>query len=420
MQHEPSTRPETTRATRTPRTTEVTEPVTLPTQRAAGCPFDPPAGLADLREVRPLARMTYPDGHVGRLATGYATVRSIMGDPRFSSRYELMHYPFPGGPEGPLPPAPVGDMTGMDAPEHTRFRRLLMGRFTVRRMRRLSDRVAAITTEHLDAMERRGPGTDLVEAFARPLPALMICELLGVPYDDRERFQNHAHTLMSMDVSPEDRYAAFVGLEKYMGELVAAKRAAPSDDLLGDLVQESDLTDEELVGVGGFLLAAGLDTTANMIAHGTFALLSNPPQAEALRTDPDLAPQAVEELMRYLTIAHTSVKSALEDVELEGQLIRAGESVTLSLEAANRDPERFPDPDVLDVHRKATGHLGFGHGIHQCLGQQLARVEMTVALPALLRRFPTLRLDVPAEEVPLRTNMSIYGVHRLPVTWDED
>ncbi|WP_137990782.1 cytochrome P450 [Streptomyces vilmorinianum] len=414
MQHEPSTRLETTE------TTETTEPVTLPTQRAAGCPFDPPAGLTELRRASPLTRMTYPDGHVGWLATGYSTVRSIMGDTRFSSRYELMHYPFPGGPEGPLPPAPVGDMTGMDAPEHTRFRRLLMGKFTVRRMRQLSDRVAEITAEHLDAMERRGPGTDLVKAFAQPIPALMICELLGVPYADRERFQDHTHTLMAMDVTPEDRYAAMVGLQGYMAELVAAKRAAPCDDLLGDLAQDSDLTDEELIGVAGFLLAAGLDTTANMIAHGTFALLGNPAQAEALRTDPDLAPQAVEELMRYLTIAHTSVKSALEDVELEGRLIKAGESVTISMEAANRDPERFPDPDVLDLHRKATGHLGFGHGIHQCLGQQLARVEMTVALPALLRRFPTLRLDVPAEEVPLRTDMNIYGVHRLPVTWDEN
>ncbi|MEU6882215.1 cytochrome P450 [Streptomyces sp. NPDC046712] len=408
MQHEPSPRPETT------------EPVTLPTQRTAGCPFDPPAGLAELREARPLTRMTYPDGHVGWLATGYSAVRSIMGDPRFSSRNELMHYPFPGGPEGPLPPAPVGDMTGMDAPEHTRFRRLLTGKFTVRRMRQLSERVEEITTEHLDAMERRGPGTDLVEAFARPLPALMICELLGVPYADRERFQNHAHTIMSMDATPDDQQAAFVGLLEYMAALVAAKRAEPSDDLLGDLAQDSDLTDEELIGIGGFLLAAGLDTTANMIAHGTFALLSNPEQADALRTDPDLAPQAVEELMRYLTVAPTTVKSALEDVELEGQLIKAGESVTISLEAANRDPERFPDPDVLDLRRKATGHLGFGHGSHQCLGQQLARVEMTVALPALLRRFPTLRLDVPAEEVPLRTNMNIYGVHRLPVTWHEN
>ncbi|MEU7113794.1 cytochrome P450 [Streptomyces sp. NPDC046182] len=404
MQHEPSAH---------------TEPVTIPTQRAAGCPFDPPAGLAELREASPLTRMTYPDGHVGWLATGHSTVRAIMGDPRFSSRYELLHYPFPGGPEGPLPPAPVGDMTGMDAPRHTRFRRLLTGKFTVRRMRLLSGRVAEITAEHLDAMERSGPGTDLVEAFARPLPSLMICELLGVPYADRERFQNHAHTLMSRDVTPEEQYAAFTGLQEYMAELVEAKRAEPSDDLLGDLAQDSDLTDEELVGVGGFLLAAGLDTTANMIAHGTFALLTNPAQADALREDPDLAPQAVEELMRYLTVAHTGIKSALEDVEVEGRLIRAGESVTLSLEAANRDPERFPDPDRLDVHRKATGHLGFGHGIHQCLGQQLARVEMTVALPALLRRFPTLRLDVPAEEVPLRTNMNIYGVHRLPVTWEE-
>ncbi|MFB7862854.1 cytochrome P450 [Streptomyces sp. NPDC056069] len=395
-------------------------PVTLPTRRAAGCPFDPPAGLAELRERAPLIPMAYPDGHLGRLATGHATVRAILADPRFSSRYELMHYPFPGGPEGPLPPAPVGDMTGLDAPEHTRYRRLLMGRFTVRRMRLLTDRVREITAEQLDAMERRGPGADLVEAFARPVPALMICELLGVPFADRERFQGHADTIMSMDVSPEERYAAMAGLQEYMAELVAAQRAEPADDLLGDLARDSGLTDEELVGLGGFLLAAGLDTTANMIAHGTFALLSHPEQAEALRQDPELAPQAVEELMRYLTVAHTSVRTALEDVELDGRLIRAGESVTLSLEAANRDPARFADPDVLDLRRAATGHLGFGHGIHQCLGQQLARVELTVALPALLERFPTLRLAVPADEVPLRTDMNIYGVHRLPVTWDQE
>ncbi|MFF2566992.1 cytochrome P450 [Streptomyces sp. NPDC058084] len=395
-------------------------PVTLPTRRAAGCPFDPPAGLAELRERAPLIPMAYPDGHLGRLATGHATVRAILADPRFSSRYELMHYPFPGGPEGPLPPAPVGDMTGLDAPEHTRYRRLLMGRFTVRRMRLLTDRVREITAEQLDAMERRGPGADLVEAFARPVPALMICELLGVPFADRERFQGHADTIMSMDVSPEERYAAMAGLQEYMVELVAAQRAEPADDLLGDLARDSGLTDEGLVGLGGFLLAAGLDTTANMIAHGTFALLSHPEQAEALRQDPELVPQAVEELMRYLTVAHTSVRTALEDVELDGRLIRAGESVTLSLEAANRDPARFADPDVLDLRRAATGHLGFGHGIHQCLGQQLARVELTVALPALLERFPTLRLAVPADEVPLRTDMNIYGVHRLPVTWDQE
>ncbi|HEY9370114.1 cytochrome P450 [Streptomyces sp.] len=395
------------------------DPVTLPTGRAPGCPFDPAPGLDRLREELPLRRMTFPDGHVGWLATGHAEVRAILADPRFSSRYELMHYPFPGGPEGPFPPAPVGDMTGMDAPEHTRFRRLLMGKFTVRRMRLLTERVEQIAAEHLDAMERQGPGVDLVPVFAQPIPALMICELLGVPYADRETFHGYAVTIMSLDATPEERFAAMTGLEEYMRGLVVAKRAEPTDDLLGDLARDTDLTDEELTGVGGFLLAAGLDTTANMLAHGTFALLSNPAQAAALRAEPELAGQAVEELMRYLTIAHTSVKSALEDVELAGQVIRAGESVVLSLDAANRDPRKFADPDSLDLRRTAAGHLGFGHGIHQCLGQQLARVEMTVALPALLTRFPTLRLAVDAKDVPLRTDMNIYGVHSLPVTWDE-
>ncbi|WP_406864257.1 cytochrome P450 [Streptomyces sp. HUAS MG47] len=395
------------------------EPVALPTQRAAGCPFDPAAGLGPLREELPLRRMAYPDGHAGWLATGYAEVRAILADPRFSSRYELLLLPFPGGPEGPLPPAPTGDMTGMDAPEHTRFRRLLMGRFTVRRMRLLTERVEEVTAERLAAMERQGPGVDLVTVFAQPIPALMICELLGVPYADRETFQRQAATLMSQDASLEERGAAMTGLTEYMHALVVAKRAEPTDDLLSDLARESDLTDEELTGLGAFLLAAGLDTTANMLAHGTFALLSHPAQAAALRAEPELAGPAVEELMRYLSIAHTTVRSALEDVKLAGQVIRAGESVTLAIDAADRDPRRFDDPDALDLRRGGSGHLAFGHGIHQCLGQQLARVEMTVALPALLTRFPTLRLAVGPEDVPLRTDMNIYGVHSLPVAWDE-
>jgi cytochrome P450 len=403
MRHEPSVR--------TP------EPVSLPYERPAGCPFDPPAPLAELRARQPLSPMTYPDGHRGRLVTSHSLVRAVLADPRFSSRYELMHYPMPGGPEGELPPAPPGDMTGMDAPEHTRFRRLLAGKFTVRRMRLLTERVEEITAEHLDAMEAQGPGCDLVQAFAQPIPALMICELLGVPFADRDTFHGFVTALMSLDATPDERMAATTGLQEYMYGLVLAKRAEPTDDLLSDLTT-SDLTDEELTGVGGFLLGAGLDTTANMLAHGTFALLRHPDQLAALGDDPALADQAVEELMRYLSIAHTMVRVALEDVELDGQVIKAGETVTLSIQAANRDPERFENPDSLDLRRRATGQLGFGHGIHQCLGQQLARVEMRVALPALLTRFPSLRLAVPAEDVPLRTDMNIYGVHSLPVTWD--
>ncbi|MFG3507466.1 cytochrome P450 [Streptomyces sp. NPDC047821] len=393
------------------------EPARLPVDRPEGCPFDPPAGLAGLREHQPLTRLSYPDGHIGWLATGHATVRRIAADPRFSSRLELMHYPFPGGPDGPLPPAPVGDMTGMDAPEHTRFRRLLAGKFTVRRMRELTSRVEQITAEHLDAMERHGPAVDLVEAYAHPVPALMICELLGVPETGREVFKSRAAAMFDPEASPEQQMEAMTRLAEFVHELALDKRARPTDDLLSDLTG-TDLTDEELAGVGSLLLGAGLDTTANMIGLGTFALLSHPDQAAALRADPAIADQAVEELLRYLTIAHTGARVALEDVEVDGQIVKAGETVTLSLQAANRDPARFADPDTLDLSRKATGHLAFGHGIHQCLGQQLARVELRVALPALFTRFPTLRLAVPPEEVPVRTAASIHGVQRLPVTWD--
>jgi cytochrome P450 len=245
----------------------------------------------------------------------------------------------------------------------------------------------------------------------------MICELLGVPYADRESFQRHTAALTGADATPQEQYAAFGALGQYLRGLVPAKRANPTDDLLSDLTT-SNLTDAELAGVASFLLGAGLDTTANMLALGTFALLSHPEQLAALREDPELIDAAVEELLRYLSIAHTGARSALEDVELDDHVIKAGETVALAVGAANRDPEKFADPDRLDLRRQATGHLAFGHGIHQCLGQQLARVEMQVAFPALLNRFPTLRLAVPAEEVPLRHGMDIYGVRRLPVTWD--
>ncbi|MFI6525257.1 cytochrome P450 [Streptomyces uncialis] len=391
---------------------------TLPTDRHTGCPFDPPEGLTALSD-EPMRRMRYADGHVGRLVTGHAAARAILADPRFSSRYELLHLPEPmEGMPGQIPPAPIGDIIGLDAPEHTRYRRLLTGRFTVRRMRQLTERVERFTKECLDAMEEAGPTADLVEAFAQPVPALVICELLGVPYSDRERFQSQVATLFDQTADAGAKGDAYTALLQYLGELVLAKRAEPTDDLLSDLTT-SDLTDEELAGIGGLLLAAGLDTTANMLALGTFALLSNPDQLDALRADPGLAAQTVEELLRYLSVADPLLRSALEDVEVDGTLIKAGETVTVSVQAVNRDPRRFPDPDRLDIHRKATGHLAFGHGVHQCLGQQLARVEMAVAFPALLARFPTLRLAVPPREVPLRERSNIYGVVSLPVTWDQ-
>ncbi|QIS17156.1 cytochrome P450 [Nocardia terpenica] len=401
----------------------MTEPRTtafpLPTARPAGCPFDPPAELAHLRERNPLTRILFPDGHQGWLATGHATVRAILADPRFSARTELMHSAL--ADLGPLPPAPPGNFLNLDAPEHTRYRKLLTGKFTVRRMRLLTERVAQISTEYLDAMERVGGPVDLVQSFAYPVPALMICELLGVPEADRDRFQRLVADLVAKLNDPvvplEQGFTAYAEAQGYTRQLVATKRADPTDDLLSDLIS-TDLTDDELTGMAVLLLIGGFETTANMLALGTFALLRHPEQLAALRADPDLADRAVEELMRYLTIAHTSTRSALEDVELAGQTITTGETVVLSLQAANRDPARFDHPDSLDLRRNAVGHLGFGHGIHQCVGQQLARVEMRTALPALISRFPTLRLAVPVDEVRMRPDrIGVHGVQRLPVTW---
>ncbi|MEU7226210.1 cytochrome P450 [Streptomyces chrestomyceticus] len=392
---------------------------TLPTGRRSGCPFAPPAELTEARRHGPISRYTFPGGKPGWLITGYDLVRAVLADQRFSSRKELMrHHPTIDYGDIEVPPAPPGEFLLMDDPEHRRYRKPLAGKFTVRRMRLLTERVEQVTADCLDAMEKTGPPADLVSAFAKPIPAVMICELLGVPYEDRGSFQEQVESFMSGETTDEELIAAYTAVQNYLAELVAAKRANPTDDVLSELT-DSDLTDEELRGISLILLAAGLDTTANMLALGTFALLQNPAQLAALRAEPALADRAVEELLRYLSVAKTFLRVPLEDVELGGHTVEAGSPVILSLNTANRDPERFADPHALDLRRQGGGHLAFGHGIHQCLGQQLARVEMGVAFPALVNRFPSLRLAVPAEEVELRPEIAdIYGVKRLPVTWD--
>ncbi|MEV4454294.1 cytochrome P450 [Microbispora sp. NPDC049633] len=392
---------------------------TMPTARRPGCPFDPPKELIEAREHGPISRFPFPDGHQGWLVTGYDLVRSVLADSRFSSRRELMrHHPMVDYGDIEVPPAPPGEFLLMDEPQHSRYRKPLAGRFTVRRMRLLTERVEQVTAEHLDAMEKAGPPADLVTAFAKPIPSVIICELLGVPYEDRGSFQEHIDTFLGGEAGDEELFTAYTATQQYLADLVTAKRADPTDDVLSE-VAGSDLTDEELKGVALILLSAGFDTTANMLALGTFALLRHPKQLAAWRADPALTDRAVEELLRYLSVAKTFMRTALEDVELGGHTVKAGTSVILSYNTANRDPERFPNPHVLDIRRQDGGHLAFGHGIHQCLGAQLARVELRVAIPALFDRFPTLRLAVPAEEVALRPEIAdIYGVKSLPVTWD--
>lgn len=258
-----------------------------------------------------------------------------------------------------------------------------------------------------------------MHAFAMPVPSLVICELLGVPYADHDAFQRWTRTMLGTASTSAESNGAEAELGEYLLALVTRKRGEPTDDLLGGLVTAGELADGELVSIAHMLLVAGHETTANMLGLGTFALLRQPDQLARLRRDPALVDGAVEELLRYLSIAQFDVggRAALEDVDLDGRLVRAGEVVTVSLPAVNRDPRRFDDPDALDLTRPASRHLAFGHGVHACLGQHLARTELRVALPALLARFPGLRLAIPADEVPMRYDMPIYGVYRLPVEW---
>jgi cytochrome P450 len=396
-------------------------PQGLPTERDAS-PFDPPRRISRLREARPVSPLVFPDGHEGWLVTGYDEVRRLMADTRFSSRQDLgpLHVPYevPGMPAvtEPSPQVP-GLFISMDPPDHTRLRRMLTGAFTVKRMRELGDHIGDIAERQLAQMARLTPPVDLVREFALPVPLLVICELLGVPYEDRGSFQTNSATFMEKDVELEKKMAAYTGLTSYLAELVTRKRATPGEDILSDLAGRDDLTVEELTGIAFLLLLAGHETTVNMLGLGTFALLEHPEQPAELRAHPDLMPGAVEELLRYLSVADIFFRYATEDLELGGETIGEGSTVVVSLLAANRDPRRFDDPDTLDIRRNARGHLSFGHGVHQCLGGQLARIEMRAGLSGLLRRFPTLELAVPAHEVRLRTDMNIYGVHELPVTW---
>ncbi|MGI5221515.1 cytochrome P450 [Nocardia sp. CA-290969] len=393
----------------------------LPTERNAG-PFDPPREITALRAARPVSPLVFPDGHEGWLVTGYEEVRQLLADTRFSSRQDIgILHALDASPDMPVQTEPSPQIPGMfiamDPPQHTRLRRKLISAFTVKRMKQLEEHIVELAERQLDEMALLTPPVDLVREFALPLPSLVICEMLGVPYADRATFQTNTAKFMLRDQALEEKMAAYGAMMTYLAQLVAGKRAEPGDDILSDLARDEDLSIEELTGISFLLLLAGHETTANMLSLGTFALLEHPEQLAELHADPDLVPGAVEELLRYLTVADIFYRYATEDLELGGETIPAGSTVVVSLLAANRDPRRFDDPDALDIHRATRGLVSFGHGVHQCLGQQLARVEMRAGFAALIRRFPGLTLAVPASEVKLRTDMNIYGVHELPVTW---
>jgi cytochrome P450 len=392
---------------------------TFPMQRT--CPFSPPAEYGELREATPITRALLPSGRHAWLVTRHADVRAVLTDPRFSS--DRRHPDFPRLIKFPQPSLNfTPSLIGMDPPEHGPARRAVVGEFTVKRIQALRPRIQEIVDDCIDAMLAGPRPTDLVQALSLPVPSLVICELLGVPYADHEFFQSRSKLLFSRTTSPQARQVGIDELRSYLDDLVTGKEREPSEDLLGRQVlrQRQTATEDHaaLVSLAFLLLIAGHETTANMISLGTVALLENPEQLAVIRADPGKTPAAVEELLRYFTIVDTATsRLALEDVELGGVHIRAGEGVIALGNAANRDPEAFDDPDALDVERGARHHVAFGFGAHQCLGQNLARTELQIVFDTLFQRIPELRLATTVGNLPFKDDVVIYGLHALPVTW---
>jgi cytochrome P450 len=357
------------------------------------------------------------------LVTRHDDVKAVLSDHQRFSNGRPPGFVVPGAPgasEEEQASARAGNLLGLDPPEHQRLRRMLTAEFTIRRMKRLEPRIAEIVDQQLDAMETAGPPVDLVENFALPIPSLVICELLGVPYDDRDDFQRRSARQLDLSIPIPERLELQRQGRTYMSSLVERSRRHPGEDILGMLVREhgAELTDDELIGIASLLLLAGHETTSNMLGLGALALLRHPEQLALVRDDPAAVAPAVEELLRFLGIVHSGIpRTTTQDVEVGGVAIPADSLVILALATANRDPRFVADGDRLDVTRDAAGHVAFGHGVHHCLGAPLARMEMRTAFPALLRRFPGLKLAVPFEEVGFRAFHFIYGLQSLPVTW---
>ncbi|MGW1840126.1 cytochrome P450 [Streptomyces sp. NPDC002067] len=391
-------------------------PVAVPAARAPGCPFDPAPAVHHTEG--PVVRATLWDGSPVWLVTRHQDVRDVLGDARFSADSHQPGFPFLSPGVRVIAEDSSFSFIRKDDPEHARLRRMLTADFMIKKVEAMRPQVQRITDDLLDRMTDGRTSADLVAEFALPLPSLVICLLLGVPYEDHAFFQERSRVLLTLHSTPDEVRASQNELLGYLEELAAKKRREPDDAIISRLVARGELSDEAVAGMGRLLLIAGHETTANMTALGTLTLLRNPEQLAKLRAEPSLIKGAVEELLRYLTIIHNGVpRAATEDVTVGGTLIRAGEGVLCTLNAANRDETVFPGGDTLDVTRDARRHVAFGFGIHQCLGQPLARVEMQIALETLLRRLPDLHLTVPFEEIPFRHDMNIYGVHALPVGW---
>ncbi|GLY85437.1 cytochrome P450 [Actinoallomurus iriomotensis] len=389
------------------------------------CPFTQPAEYARLREQGPISKVRLAGGAEAWWVSGYEEGRAILADRRFSSDRRKDNFPIVDSDRAirerfrSQPPS----MIGMDGAEHAAARRAVVGEFTVRRLAALRPRIQQIVDRFIDDMlatdERP---VDLVKALSLPVPSLVICELLGVPYTDHDFFQARTAAMIRRTTAPEERQRAVDELRAYLAELITHKESHLGDDLYSRQIdkqrEEGTLDHAALVSMAFLLLLAGHETTANMISLGVLGLLNRPDQLAVIKADPDKTPMAVEELLRYFSIVEmVTSRVATEDVEIGGVTIKADEGVVISGLSANWDPAIFDDPADLDVERGARHHISFGYGPHQCLGQNLARIELQIVFDTLFRRIPTLRLAAPVDALPFKADANVYGAYEVPVTW---
>jgi cytochrome P450 len=388
-----------------------------------GCPLHPPSRYAELRAEAPVTEVLLPTGRTAWLITRHDYARQVLAHPNVSVDRGHPGYPalVPGLKR--FAAQVKGFLTWMDPPEHTEHRKLLVNEFTASKLQALRPEIQRIVDRSVDDMLAAGSPVDLVQSLSLPVPSLVICALLGVPYGDRELFQRRSSVLDDRNSTPEDKIGAFRDLRIFIGDLVVKKGSDPGDDLLSRLIKkyrDGGTYDHEVIsGVATLLLTSGFETTANMISLGVLALLEHPDQLAELAGGAAVTPRAVDELLRFFSIAEISTsRVVLGDFEVGGVLLKEGDGVIVANAAANRDGRVFEDPDRLDVSREESRHhAAFGYGVHQCLGQNLARLELQVVYSTLFSRVPSLRLAVPFDDLQFKNDTNFYGVHELPVTW---
>jgi cytochrome P450 len=378
--------------------------------------LDPVPELGEVRSREPVSKINIPFGVNVWLVSGHEEAKAVLGNAKSYSN-DFANLGKHGASESHSP----GGLGFADPPEHTRLRKLLTPEFTMRRLSRLTPGINSIIEQRLDAMAAVDGPVDLVEEFALPIPSLVICELLGVPYEDHDDFQQLAMARFDLFSGATASLGAISESLEYLRHVVKQQRESPSDGLLGMLIKEhgDQVDDNELAGLADGVLTGGFETTASMLALGALVLLKDHDAFKLVHDDDTAIHDFVEEVLRYLTVVQVAFpRFAREDLVIAGKQISAGDVVIVSLAGADRDPKLGENLEIVDPTRPATPHLAFGYGVHRCIGAELARMELRAAYPALVRRFPSMRLATPEEDLAYRKASIVYGVERLPVLLD--